>query len=86
MSARVESLLSGKRFPGRDTLRIQEVANVFGVDAQHVVNWTDNDELGYINVAGDPKAAKKTFRRIPVSEYDAFVIRRFSSRNGKAAA
>jgi hypothetical protein len=85
------SLLSGNRFPGRSSLRIFEIAVTFEVTDQHVINWTDGGQIGFIDVSHAPGESVRKFRRIPICEYDAFVIRRFSlnaineadSKNGK---
>ena len=67
-------------FPGRLSLRVDEVARVLSISPNHVVDLLQSGELAGEDVARRGEATNaKTPRanwRVPVAAFDAFVARR----------
>jgi hypothetical protein len=71
-----ESLLSARAFPGRKTLYISEVAQVLRIDEKQVTSLIEEGQLGAIDIAGAGNKSDRRYYRIPVCEYDAYIMRR----------
>ncbi len=79
------TVLSHKVFPGRSYLYVNEVATALRVSVQHVINLILQGELDAVEVSG--RETKRTWRdhwRVPVSAYDALVLRRWNNRSAKS--
>jgi hypothetical protein len=74
-NGRFTSLLAARTFPGRKTLYIYEVARVLRVSENQVISWIEEDLLAAINIAGAGNKTERSYYRIPVCEYDAFILR-----------
>lgn len=63
-------------FPGRGAVAAWEIAAKLGCSVQHILNLIDEGEL----LTGDLASAHASRRmlRVPVEEYRAFIMRRFS--------
>ncbi len=69
------SVLAAVAFPGRKTLYIYEVARVLRISENQVISWIEEGLLHAINIAGAGNKTDRSYWRIPVCEYDAFVLR-----------
>ena len=77
-----ESLRASRLFPGRINLYVHEVARALNTTEKHVIALTQCGEMGYIDIGKSSNKSMRQFRRIPVCEFDAYILRR--SRNGDA--
>jgi hypothetical protein len=66
-------------FPGRISLYLWEVAEVFPCHVNHVRDLIEEGKLGAIDISGNKVAigrhcaAARRFWRVPVSEYEKFI-------------
>ena len=87
---RIENLLSRRKFPGRSSLRVREVAEALSITIQHVLNLIEEyrdtggeSGLMALNVAsgvGGPASPSRNRSqrgtwRVSVNAFDEFVIR-----------
>lgn len=61
-------------FPGRSSLYVHEVAKALRITPQHVIDMIAEGKIQAVNIAGKNQT-KREFWRIPVSEYDAYLMR-----------
>lgn len=82
----LSSIAAHKLFPGRTTLYVAEVARALEIAENTVINLIEAAELGAVNIATDAQKSKlppgikppRSYWRIPVSAFDAFVAQRKS--------
>ena len=82
----LSSVSAHKLFPDRVTLYVSEVAHALGIVENQVINLIEAAELGAVNIATDAQKGKlppgtkppRSYWRIPVSAFDAFVANRKS--------
>lgn len=70
---RFASLRASTLFPGRHCLYIHEVARALSTSEQHVIDLTESGDLDYVDIR--KRGSRRQCRRIPVSNYDAFILK-----------
>jgi hypothetical protein len=55
---------------------VWEVAKAWECSEQHIINLIDRGELHATNIGSAKVRSKRSYFRIPVSEYDRFVVAR----------
>ena len=74
--SRLHSLRAAIVFPGRTSLYPHEVARALSVSLDQVNRWIEFEEIGSIRISCASNG--RAHYRIPVAEYDAFILRRSS--------
>lgn len=74
------SVLSHKRFPGRSSLMVPEVAAALAIDEKHVISLINEGLLDAVEVTGRGNKSSREHWRIPVSGYDAYLRNRHNKR------
>ena len=59
-------------FPGRNALRVEEVAERFSCTTRHVLDLIDEGKLRAVNIAGDNESDRR-YLRIPVESVEEWV-------------
>ena len=73
----LSAVLSAKAFPGRTTLRCDEVARIVRCTSRHVLDLCVEGTIrNASNLASDPRKTCEAAVRIPVADYDAWIKRR----------
>lgn len=76
-------MLAHKKFPGRTSLMVQEVAAVLSIDDKQVVSLIQEGLLGAVEITGKGNASSREHWRIPVECYDDYIRRRSNTTEGK---
>ncbi len=74
------SVLSHKRFPGRSSLMVPEVAKALEIDEKHLISLIDEGLLDAFEITGRGNKTSREHWRIPVSAYDEYIRRRHNKR------
>jgi hypothetical protein len=77
-------MLSHKKFPGRTSLMVPEVAAVLEIDDKQVVSLINEGLLGAVEITGRGNKSSREHWRIPVECYDDYIRRRSNSSEGRS--
>jgi len=72
-------MLAHKKFPGRTSLMVPEVAVVLEIDDKQVVSLINEGLLGAVEITGRGNKSSREHWRIPVECYDDYIRRRSNS-------
>ncbi len=78
------TVLSHKVFPGRNSLYVHEVANGLQITVPHVISLIQEGLLDAVEVTGRGNKTAREHWRVPVSAYDAYILRRWNNRSAKS--
>jgi hypothetical protein len=76
-------MLAHKKFPGRTSLMVPEVAAVLGIDDKQCVSLINEGLLGAVEITGRGNRSSREHWRIPVECYDDYIRRRSNTTEGK---
>ncbi len=77
MSEQLQFAFASLDFPGRVTLRLEEVAAKLGITAQHVIDLIIEGKLQAVDVRG--AGASRATYRIPIECYRDWIVRSLTS-------
>jgi hypothetical protein len=75
-------ILAHKKFPGRNMLKVPEVAKALRIDEKQVISLIHKGLIGAVEVTGRAAGTKESWR-IPVDCYDDYIRRRGNTADGK---
>ncbi len=78
------TVLSHKVFPGRSSLYVHEVAKAIQITVPHVISLIQEGLLDAVEVTGRGNKTSREHWRVPVSAYDAYILRRWNNRGAKS--
>jgi hypothetical protein len=70
----IAAVLSATLFPGRTTLRVQEVADALSLSVNHVIDLLEEGRIIGVNTAGAGSKTTRAQWRIPCASYDTFIL------------
>ena len=76
-------MLAHKKFPGRTSLMVPEVAAVLEIDEKQVISLINEGMLGAVEITGRGNKSSREHWRIPVECYDDYIRRRSNTTEGK---
>lgn len=82
--SRFNSLRASVLFPGRKTLYVFEFGDVFKMTINQVISLIEEDVISAIRINGAGNSSARSNYRIPVSEYDRYLLQGGNKPNGKA--
>lgn len=83
LSLGLPGMLAHKKFPGRTSLMVLEVAAVLSITDAQVVTLIQEGLLGAVEITGRGNKSSREHWRIPVECYDDYIRRRSNTTEGK---
>lgn len=77
----MEFTYSSLDFPGRETVKVTEIAERLGYSVQHIINAVDAGDLVACNFA--IVGTSKRSLRVPIEEYRAWIMRNLTAPASK---
>jgi hypothetical protein len=83
LSLGLPGMLAHKKFPGRTSLMVPEVAAVLEIDEKQVISLILEGLLGAVEITGRGNKSSREHWRIPVECYDDYIRRRSNTTEGR---
>jgi len=73
MTAPAQLEFPSLQFPGRNSLRPQEIAERLQITTQHVFDLIEEGKIRAVNIAGANNISDRRYLRIPVEAWETFI-------------